>query len=80
VVISALSRQPQHTLVKGRNGAGPCTLPSGRVGETVLGVVSLATASNDSANFESTISAAGQIQQTSALNLSGNEYWVVTYG
>jgi hypothetical protein len=79
MAISALSRQPQHTLITGRNGVGPCVCPSARAGETVLGVINNGTAQNQSTLFESTISVAGQIQQTSPSNLAGSEFWVVTY-
>jgi hypothetical protein len=80
MVASVLSRQPQHTLFKGRVGAGVCILPSGVKGETVLGIINIGTGSTESGNFEITISATGQIQQTSTKDLSANEYYAVTFG
>lgn len=59
--------------VTGHNGAGAVTVAGAVVGDKVLSVVDMtaAPAANVSADFESTISVAGQIQQTSTdLHLS----------
>jgi hypothetical protein len=65
-------------LIPGRSGAGAIPLSGVRKGETVVAVINNGTGTTDSANFESTISVAGQIQQTSGSNLSANEYWAIT--
>ena len=72
--------QPQHALVKGRNGAGAIPLGGVQVGDRVIDMRNVTTTGSEASSFESTISIAGQIQQTSASNLSGNEYWAITIG
>ena len=49
-----------------------------RKGETVVAVINNGTGATESANFETTISVAGQIQQTLASNLSASEYYAIT--
>lgn len=62
----------------GKNGAGACTLTGAKVGDTVAGVVDLAGASaSAAASFETVITVANQIQQTSASNLSAVKYAVI---
>ncbi len=78
MAITPFTRGPQHVLIAGRSGAGAIPLSGVRKGETVVAVINNATGTNDSANFESTISVAGQIQQTNAGNLASNEYWAIT--
>lgn len=56
--------------VVGSNGAGAVTLTGTLVGDTVELVVNLTTPGDVTSSFESTISVAGQIQQTAATNLS----------
>jgi len=73
-------RKPEPIQIKGLNGKGAISCPSIPVGSAVFGVINVTTGTNDTANFESTISVAGQIQQTSASNLSSNEYWVFAVG
>jgi hypothetical protein len=75
--MSALTRK-EPSQVKGRSTAGgiPCSV---RAGETVFGMMNITFGGNELANFESTISVNGQIQQTSTSNLSGNEYLVYTF-
>jgi hypothetical protein len=80
MAISGTSRGPSHILIKGRNGAGAITYPSAQVGDTVFAVVNITSLGNEGASFESRVSVAGQLQQTSALNLSANEYWVLAVG
>jgi hypothetical protein len=69
-----------HTEFLGSNGAGACILPSAQVGDTVVGVVNVTTRGNESSSFETTISKAGQIQQTGSVNLSANQYFAFTVG
>jgi hypothetical protein len=72
--------RPGHVMFNASNGVGPCILPSSQIGDRVLAVINIGTGANESASFESTISKAGQIQQTSASNLSGNQYYGFTIG
>jgi phage terminase large subunit-like protein len=58
----------------GSNGAGAITVAGAAVGDNVEIVVNLSTPADASASFESTVSVAGQVQQTSASNLSGSTY------
>jgi hypothetical protein len=64
----------------GHNGAGACTLTGATVGQRVAFLYGAPTAGGAlveaSASFESTISVAGQIQQSSASNLSTDTYIV----
>jgi hypothetical protein len=78
--ISAGLSRPGHTMFNSINGAGACILPSAQVGDRVLAVINIVTGANESSSFESTTSKAGQIQQNSASNLSGNQYWAFTIG
>jgi hypothetical protein len=59
---------PIHSL--GRNGAGALTLTGAKVGDRVAGVYNVTTPGNSGANFETVITVADQIQQSSASNLS----------
>ena len=76
----------------GRNGAGACTLTGAAVGQRVLvGWLSSETATDTTtggentavtraafvALFETAITVADQIQQTSATDLSGSKYTVI---
>lgn len=54
--------------------AGPVAIAGAVVGDNVEIVVCLNTPADASANFESTVSVAGQVQQTSGSNLSANTY------
>lgn len=61
----------------GRNGAGACTLTNAAVGMRVFALFRIDDASNavgQEANFESTITVADQIQQSSASNLSAQKF------
>jgi hypothetical protein len=55
-------------------------LPGARGSDQIVGVFNNGTGVNESASFETSVSVAGQIQQTSGSNLSGNEYWCVSIG
>lgn len=54
----------------GRNGAGSLTLAGTKVGDQVAFVYNITTPGDSTANFESVITVAGAIQQSSASNLS----------
>src|SRR5436853_108678 len=54
----------------GNNGAGAITITGAKVGDHVE-MVLLSTFTDATSSFESTVSVAGQVQQTSASNLSG---------
>jgi hypothetical protein len=69
-----------HTEFLGSNGAGACILPSAQVGDTVGAVINITTRNSEANSFETTISKAGQIQQTSSANLSANQYYAFTVG
>lgn len=59
----------------GLASAGSIAVPNVAVGDLVEIVVGIAGAVGDgSANFETTVSVAGHVQQTSASNLSANTY------
>jgi hypothetical protein len=68
-------RRPEPVQVKGLAAKGAISCPGASVGNAVFGMINVSSGANETANFESTISAAGQIQQTSSSNLSANEYW-----
>ena len=54
----------------GRNGAGTLALTGAKIGDVVSGVANLSVAADLKASFETVITVAGQIQQSSATNLS----------
>jgi hypothetical protein len=56
------------------NGAGG--IPLGRVlkGDIVENVRNITTSASAAASFETTVTISGEVQQTSAANLSANEY------
>ena len=60
----------------GRNGAGACTVTGAAVGDKVLAVFGITGGALGAAgaSFEATITVVNQIQQTSASNLSANDY------
>lgn len=60
----------------GAAAAGACTATGLNVGDVILSVTGLAsaTAGDQSANFETVVSVDDQIQQSSASNLSSNVY------
>lgn len=63
----------------GRSGAGAITLTGAVVGDVVVGVAGLSAGALGSASssFETTITVVNQIQQSSASNLSANNYLFV---
>lgn len=60
-----------YQLAAGNNGAGSISFPNAVDGDVVLFALDLTTPANVTSSFESVISTAGQIKQTSASNLSG---------
>jgi hypothetical protein len=58
----------------GHNGAGAITVAGAVVGDTVMCVVNLSAPALASSSFEATVSVAGQVQQTSASDLSGSTF------
>jgi hypothetical protein len=61
----------------GKNGAGACTLTGAKVGDVVAGVVCITDGDDQAASFETTITVADEIQQSSASNLSAKKYSVL---
>jgi hypothetical protein len=57
-------------LAAGSNGVGNVAFPAAVDGDVVLFALDLTTPANVTSSFEAVISAAGQIRQTSATNLS----------
>lgn len=73
--VPVLSTRPDIVAVAvGSNGAGAITVAGAVVGDTVTAAVNLTTPAVASSSFESTVSVAGQVQQTSASNLSGSTF------
>lgn len=58
----------------GLTGKGGVTVAGAVVGDNVEWVLDLTTPGDGASNFETTVSVAGQVQQTSASNLSGKNY------
>lgn len=65
----------------GINGAGACTCVGAAIGDIVVSVACYTDAAQGNANssFESAITVADEIQQSSASDLSGNDYVVLLY-
>lgn len=61
----------------GRNGAGAVTLSGAKIGDKVLICTNLTDAANGAAAFEGTITVNGQIQQSSASDLSAKNYSIL---
>ncbi len=58
-------------LSPGNNGAGSIAFPSAVDGDVVVFALDLTTPANVTSSFETVVSTAGQIKQTSSSNLSG---------
>jgi len=58
----------------GHNNTGACAATGVKVGDTVVGVVSITDGTSAASSFESTITVADQIQQTSASDLSTKKF------
>ena len=65
-------------IAAGNNGVGAITVAGAVVGDTVVAVENLTTPAivARGTSFEATVSVAGQVQQLSSSNLSGNNYRV----
>lgn len=61
----------------GKNGAGACTLTGAKVDDVVAGVVNITDGGNVAASFETVITVADQIQQSSASDLSTKKFSVL---
>jgi len=72
-------RRPEPVQIKGRATAGAISCPGAGVGNAVFGAINITSGGNETANFESTVSIAGQVQQTGT-NLGSNEYWIYFVG
>jgi hypothetical protein len=64
-------------LAAGSNGAGNVAFPAAVDGDVVLFALDLTTPANVTSSFESVISVASQIKQTSASNLSGKNIFFI---
>lgn len=58
----------------GKNGTGACTATGAAVGDKVIGIVNLTDGTTATSLFESTITVANQIQQSSATDLSAKKF------
>ena len=76
--IQGTMRSPQVFRGYANNGAGACIVPGVNVGDIVLGVYNIKTLGSESSSFQTTVTVASQIQQSSASNLSANEYWFIS--
>jgi len=73
--LEAIALQTKRIRFRGNNGAGGCACEGAEIGDTVDAVTGLVGVSGTQAsNFESVITLAGQIQQSSASDLSDYEY------
>jgi len=63
----------------GHNLAGPCTATGLKVGDVIVSVAGLTTVGNAAALFETTVSVADQIQQSSATDLHASNYQALVY-
>ena len=73
VNIRGMRRRPFVATAFGLNGAGGIPLDCAK-GDIVENVRLITTAASAASLFETTISVGGELQQTSATNLSSNEY------
>lgn len=71
-------RSPQVFRGYANNGAGACIVPGVNVGDIVLGVYNISTLASAGSSFQSTVTVANQVQQSSASNLSTAEFWFIT--
>lgn len=66
---------PLLAVATGPNGAGGATVTGALIGDTVTLVLQSGSPFSDaSSSFETTVTVAGQVQQTGSSNLSGNTY------
>jgi hypothetical protein len=75
----AFSRPPTWAQIQGVSAAGGCVISEAAVNDLVVGVFNMKTGASEASNFETKVSVAGQIKQTSATDLSGNQYWAALF-
>ena len=63
-------------MVTGKNGAGACTMTGAKVGDKVICAISWTDGTDAGSVFESTITVADQIQQSSASDLHTKAYLI----
>lgn len=61
----------------GHNGAGAVTVANLKAGDQVLFVFDITDGTDGSSYFESTVTVTGQLQQSSALNLSAKNFFAL---
>ncbi len=74
--IVASTRLPAFTIFTGVAAAGAVTLATANKGDFVIGLINITDDTDDNAKFESQISVDGQIQQSSASDLSSKKFLV----
>lgn len=75
--IAATALRPEVVTAFGHKGAGGISVANMQVGESILAVINVVTHASAASSFETTCSKAGQIQQTSASDLSAQEFFFV---
>jgi hypothetical protein len=79
VNIRGMRRPPFVVTAFGLNGSGGVPIGGVNVGDIVENVRLITTTASASGSFETTVSVANEIKQTSSANLSANEYdFIVT--
>lgn len=63
-------------MVTGKNGAGACTMTGAKVGDKVICAISWTGGTDAASLFESTITVADQLQQSSASDLHASVYLI----
>lgn len=74
VNIRGLSRRMWVETAFGSNGAGGVIVPGAVVGDKVGAVYRITDGTSQAASFETTVTVANQVQQSSASNLSAMEF------
>jgi hypothetical protein len=75
--IAATAYRPEVITAFGRKGAGPVPFSGMTKGEAIIGVINVVTRASAASSFESTCTVNGQIQQSSASDLSGQEFFFI---
>ncbi len=71
-------RSPQVLRGYANNGTGACIVPGVVRGDIVAAVYNISTLASAASSFETTVTVANQVQQTSATDLSTKEFWWIT--
>lgn len=79
ILVGETGKPPRKGVIRtkvltGRNGAGAVTAAGLSVGDKVVGAVNLTDGTDASADFEATITVAGQIQQAAVGDLSAKKH------